>query len=102
MLKIMSAMRQSLLASALDHSPCALSKSYTNSHHGKYWLAELVHAVLPSQEPIIDRFLQSLDVHSAVGAVKALEGIEKEAICTLLITKTLEKTGLSVVLAGKS
>ncbi len=46
-----------------------------------------------SQEPIIDQLLHTLDIASAVSAITHLKGITKEAICLLLITMSLEKSG---------
>lgn len=43
-------------------------------------------------ELVLEQFLQSLDVESAARTIERLEGIKKEAICSLLLTKTLEKS----------
>ena len=51
------------------------------------------HTHTHTQEPIIDQFLTTVDVQSAVTVIERLEGISKETMVMLLITKTLEKSG---------
>lgn len=45
------------------------------------------------QEPIIKKFLKSHDVGKTLEAIEAATTVPKETLCTLLLTRTLEKSG---------
>ena len=44
------------------------------------------------QASCLERFLKTVDFQAAINSLK-VEGINKSTMCTLLITKTLEKSG---------